>query len=134
MKIKRKNDRFFNPTRIFAIHLTIYISAVLLYWYAFVQEITYPGNASVPRFVFEQNSVYRLNFSLMWGVIILIHFAILSAHKWHKQQQIAIADREVMLDDHEISHSRLQEPDQDQTLYDTDYLDDESDDQQGHYP
>jgi len=97
--MKSKSPRFLNASRLFYIHLTVFISGVLLYWYAFVQEITYPGNATVPVEVWQQNSVTRINFSLMWALIILIHFGIVSALNWRKNRQIAEAESYIRQND-----------------------------------
>lgn len=120
--MKRKNPHFFNANRLFLTHLTLYICGTLLYWYGFVQEISYPGNAAVPRSVFEQTSMARLNFSLMWGLIILIHFGVLTAHNWRKKQQLNQVERNIIWESDHIESSdaslRLKDKAQDDSFDD----------------
>jgi len=129
MSRKRKRDHLFNIRNIFFIHSAAYIFAMLMYWYAFVAEINFPGNASVPRSVFAAVSLERFNFTLLWGLILLIHLGIVLGHNSWKQRQIQQANSDIGWDEDMIG-SRLIEQRSDRLIDDSILMEAYQDEQQ----
>jgi len=114
--VKRKNA-WFTTRNIFFAHLGLYIFLVLLNWYAFVAEATYPWHTIDTLWV-QTESVRRLNMTGFITALILAHlFYIVIVHLL-KQREMRRTDRNINLQ--ETTHNDLALHDDDTVDYNYD--------------
>lgn len=96
MKRKRNTTTPFNMLKW---HTLIFAAAMFLVWYSMVATLTYTGNELVPLDVFKPLILQRVDFTLVWGIALLIHFGVRQVRDYQIEQRMSSTSANVYEDD-----------------------------------
>lgn len=104
---KSKAQRFLNRKMILYFHVALYTVLILMYCLALVSAINYSGNTQVPRSVFQALAIERINFSILWGLAVIVHLSIVFGWDWRQQNHMRQVNRNIKLDNENRVITRL---------------------------
>ena len=74
MKRKRMAGR---GMLILKLHVLAFVVFSIGLWLSVLATFTYPGNAGVPFETYKPFLIERMNFSILWAIVLLGHFVLL---------------------------------------------------------
>ena len=67
-------------------HAMIYAAAMLMMWYGVVTALNYSGNLIVSLDEFRPLILQRIDFTLFWGVLLIVHLGVHEVRDYQLQR------------------------------------------------